>query len=223
MNRNIEVQAVSTMNYFFLKLTRGYNLPDFVIEELYLFLSNLVLQPLSDDVKQAIVAELDEGPYLEDGLDFFKGKITHACKVVFSHTYLDLATKAVVNLYSDLAEEIEAERVTKQASKANICPECFNVIDNFEGSFSQCPHCHKGISKVDLLFAYKIPVEYASFGEVEVFASSLADAYDQLEKDEDRSKGGQNFSLPEGDYIDGSFKCSCSSLIDLIDYLKKTH
>lgn len=85
MNELMKV-AISSMNYFFLKETfseinivkemfedgdlgrkyiKGYNLYGAHIEEMCLFLNELV-KNWNDDVEEIILTEMDEGSYIED-------------------------------------------------------------------------------------------------------------------------------------------------------------
>ena len=50
---------------------------------------------------------------------------------------------------------------------------------------------------------FKIPVSWECFGVIEVEAETLRDALEKFDKEE---ASGEGFPLPDGDYIDGSFR-----------------
>jgi hypothetical protein len=50
---------------------------------------------------------------------------------------------------------------------------------------------------------FKIPVTWELYGVIVVEAESLDEAIEIFDKEE---QDGEGYSLPEGDYIDGSFK-----------------
>jgi len=60
---------------------------------------------------------------------------------------------------------------------------------------------------------FKIPVEWAVFGVVEIEAETLEEAIKKVDEDNDE------IPLPEGDYIDGSWQVNKDSC--LIEVLNK--
>ena len=58
---------------------------------------------------------------------------------------------------------------------------------------------------------YKIPVSWEVYGAIEVEADSIEEAVNKFDEHEDE------YSLPEGDYIDGSFKR------ENLDFIKEFH
>ena len=50
---------------------------------------------------------------------------------------------------------------------------------------------------------FKIPVSWECFGVIEVEAETIADAIEKFDAEE---AYGDGYSLPHGDYIDGSFR-----------------
>ena len=62
---------------------------------------------------------------------------------------------------------------------------------------------------------YKIPVEWALYGTVEIKATSMREAIEEFKKTEDF------ISLPDGEYIDGSFKLANDNEEELMCMIKE--
>lgn len=52
---------------------------------------------------------------------------------------------------------------------------------------------------------WKIPVTWECYGVVEVEGETIEDAIEEFNRVEDETEG---FALPEGEYVDGSFRLS---------------
>ena len=60
---------------------------------------------------------------------------------------------------------------------------------------------------------YKVPVEWSVYAVLDVEADSLEEAVEMVKNDTD--KNGNEFALPDGDYIDGSFKLGCDDIEEI--------